>query len=231
MKLDAKRSACARTKNPGATINARSFEATRERGLRIFPASVTRLEALTEDDSKKLVEAFLSVPNVDETDTIMDGRGEKPLASSADPGEGSGDQDRIQGKENPTSSLSTAAQDIAFPPRSEIGGRSAALSVGQESGCIVPRRGSGEQEGAEKRIVPFPGESEPNLKGSEENTERLVASSESSAAIFRVLRATVLVLGGCGLGPLPSDKALWRTVKPMLLDGSLPHRVRHFDRR
>ena len=56
-------------------------------------------------------------------------------------------------------------------------------------------------------------------------------SSVSAAVVLRVLRATVLVLGGCGLGALPSDRDLWEAVKPMLEDGSLRHRVRHFDRR
>lgn len=55
-------------------------------------------------------------------------------------------------------------------------------------------------------------------------------SSAVSTAVLRVLRATVVILGGCGLGPLPSDKDLWRVVRTMLLDGSLRHRVRHFDR-
>lgn len=52
----------------------------------------------------------------------------------------------------------------------------------------------------------------------------------TAAAALRVLRATVVVLGGCGLGPLPSDKDLWVAVRPMLLDGSLRHRIRHMDR-
>lgn len=203
----------------------------RERALRSFRASVTRLEALTEDDSRKLAEALFSAPNVYETDT-MDGLERELLTLSADPVEGNDDQECIQGDKNPTSSLSAAAQDIELPPQSEIGGRGESLSVGKEIDCLVPRRGSGEQERAEKRVVHVPGESELNLEGGEENTERLAAAAaERSAAALRVLRATVLVLGGCGLGPLPSDKALWRAVKPMLLDGSLRHRVRYFDRR
>lgn len=202
----------------------------RERALRLFRASVARLEGLTEVDSRKLVEAFSSTQNVDETGT-MDGIETKLLTLSADSGEGSDDQECIRRDENPTSSLFAAAQDTAFPPRSEIGGRSAVLSVGQGSGCLVPRRGSGEQEGAKKRVVPELGEREMNLEGGEKSTESLaVAAVEHSAAVLRVLRATVLVLGGCGLEPMPSDKALWRAVKPMLLDGSLRYRVRHFDR-
>lgn len=54
--------------------------------------------------------------------------------------------------------------------------------------------------------------------------------SAVSMSVLRVLRAAVVVLGGCGLGPLPSDKDLWRAVRAMLLDGSLRHRMRHFDR-
>lgn len=56
-------------------------------------------------------------------------------------------------------------------------------------------------------------------------------SATEAAAILRMVRATVLMLGGCGLGALPSDKELWEAVKPMLLDGSFKQRVRHFDRR
>lgn len=56
------------------------------------------------------------------------------------------------------------------------------------------------------------------------------AYSVVAAQVLRVLRATVVVLGGCALGSLPSDRDLWVAVRPMLLDGSLRHRVRHFDR-
>lgn len=196
------------------------------RALRLFRRSVSRFQVLTERDFKIVAELTLLSENAEEN--AVDGGG-------ADDGDGEktddGKEEKKQEKEgadeaadderNPTPSLSSSSSSSTSHRR---------LSLGQsDSNGDDADGGSSGGTGTH----PDKGEEEDGKAG-ENNPTSLPPTAvdvPGAAAILRILRATVLVLGGCGLGPLPSDKKLWEAVQPMLLDGSLRHRVRHFDRR
>lgn len=199
-----------------AAISSRSFEAMQSRALRLFQRSVSRFQVLTEDDFKRVAGLNLLPDSAGEgaVDRCSDG---------SDVGDGNGAEDHNGvGQEqarNPTPSLSASS------------------SSRPSSSSRHPFRGSnkdiasGSSDGVGDRPAEMGG-------AGREEEERKTASQPSpavavsaAAAILRMLRATVLVLGGCGLGALPSDKDLWDAVRPMLSDGSLRHRLRHFDRR
>lgn len=146
--------------------------------------------------------------------------------------------DANEGKD-PTPSLSASPP----APRLPSGKRGSDISNGsdnndeEEDGAREKSsiKSRGEENAATTEAISVAEEVTPLAK-SQQNRQAERASSPpissvSAAVVLRVLRATVVVLGGCGLGGLPSDRDLWAAVKPMLVDGSLRHRVRHFDRR
>lgn len=193
------------------------------RALRAFQRSTARLQALAEDDFKKVAEENM-VPRTNAQSETVDDR---PPAAPSNPAKNSSDGDAgdngthedAEEESDPTPSLSAVPRGVSVS-----NGRDKFVKMGQ--GADSP-----EEEG--KRRI----DSEEEPLGEEEEAgpgaicvRDARSASTVSAAALRVLRATVVVLGGCGLGALPSDVELWRAVRPMLLDGTLRHRVRHFDR-
>lgn len=148
---------------------------------------------------------------------------------------------------NPIPSLSASLSPPRRPPLQTFGSQisnGGGDSTGDEkskSNHRAPEENLGVPSGEEnaaaatQQATPATTETIPFVKSQQrqqaERSSSPPISSVSAAVVLRVLRATVLVLGGCGLGALPSDRDLWEAVKPMLEDGSLKHRVRHFDRR
>ncbi|CAM9420414.1 unnamed protein product, partial [Ectocarpus fasciculatus] len=207
-----------------AAISSRSFQAMQSRALRLFQRSVSRFQALTEDDFKRVADLNLLPEDVGLRKVAVDEAGESeneggalnkagsnakvdgeavPTVQEGDRGEHDVTAEENDAGRNPTPSLSAAAFSSSHRQ----------LSLGQSH--------SGEDaEAGEVGVKEENGASSPPS-----------ATVPAAAVVLRVVRATVLVLGGCGLGALPSDKELWEAVKPMLSDGSLRHRVRHFDRR
>lgn len=217
--------------NPAA-ITSQSLAAMQSRALRAFQRSVARLQALTDDDFEKvaalnLVSGGTLLLTASVTAAVPShGSGEEtPLSSTIEPGADS------EGA-NPTPSLSAPHSRLLSLQNGGSGDERSASSRGNDS-----NEEEGDQE--ERSIVPLlveentsTGEAVPLAEAPQVESKISCSSASFSAgAVLRVLRATVVVLGGCGLGPLPSDKELWEAVKPMLVDGSFRHRVRHFDRR
>lgn len=193
-----------------AAISSRSFEAMQSRALRLFQRSVSRFQVLTEDDFRRAADLNL----------LPDGADEGAAGRGGDAGDvGGGDvvEDQEQAR-NPTPSLSAPS------PSPSSGRRPSRGSNKGEAG--------GSSDGVGHRLEET-GEGAGRVGGktTASRPSSAAAVPAAAAAILRVLRATVLVLGGCGLGALPSDKDLWDAVRPMLSDGSLRHRLRHFDRR
>lgn len=193
-----------------AAISSRSFEAMQSRALRLFQRSVSRFQVLTDDDFKRVAGlSLLPLKNADEG-AVNRGGGVGDVDGGDDDENHNGDrQDQAR---NPTPSLS--ASSSLRPSRG---------SKKDDTGGNSDGRGHCPEDTGER-----------GGKDGEKETESQPSSAvavPAAAEILRLLRATVLVLGGCGLGALPSDKDLWDAVRPMLSDGSLRHRLRHFDRR
>lgn len=192
-----------------AAISSRSFEAMQSRALRLFQRSVSRFQVLTEDDFKRVADLSL-VPDKKDGSAVNRGGDAGNAGGGDDVGDHNGDgQEQAR---NPTPSLSASSS------RRPSCGNNKDDAGGSCDGSGHRPENSGEEGGRDEE------------KGAESQPSSLVAVP-AAAAILRLLRATVLVLGGCGLGVLPSDKDLWDAVRPMLSDGSLRHRLRHFDRR
>lgn len=200
----------------------------KSRALRLFRRSVSRFQVLSEHDFKIVAELNLLSESTDES--VVDDNDAKNFDVEKENGataeeRGKDKKEKEEAEEeaeearNPTPSLSSSSS----PPSSsrlslrQIGSDSEA--DGSRSGSTGTHSDKGE-EGSGKV-----GEDSPT------SPPPPAVAVPAAASILRMLRATVLVLGGCGLGALPSDKRLWEGVKSMLLDGSLRHRVRHFDRR
>ena len=219
-----------RSSSKPAAITSQSLAAMQSRALCVFQRSVARLQALTDDDFDKVATLNL----VSGSTLLLDAS-----ATAAVPSRGSGKET------SPSSTINTGVgSEGANPTPSLSAPRSRLLclrSPGSSDDRNATSRGNEcteeETDQEERSIVPL-------LVGENASTEEAAPladtpqaenassfSSFSAGAVLRVLRATVVVLGGCGLGPLPSDKELWEAVKPMLVDGSFRHRVRHFDRR
>ena len=192
-----------------AAISSRSFEAMQSRALRLFQRSVSRFQVLTEDDFKRVADLSL-VPDKKTGSAVNRGGDAGNVGGGDDVGDHNGDgQEQAR---NPTPSLSASSS------RRPSCGNNKDDAGGSCDGSGHRPENSGEEGGRDEE------------KEAESQPSSLVAIP-AAAAILRLLRATVLVLGGCGLGALPSDKDLWDAVRPMLFDGSLRHRLRHFDRR
>lgn len=236
---------------PGSTpapITARSFDAMQTRALRIFQQSVEGLQALTDDDFAEIaaMNPFLSsakpigVAKIahtysganSENVTPPEKTGDSGIHGQGDDGEQAKASDEEQ-ERNPTPSLSAVSRPQRLPLRESrnnsdtvgdcIDEYSRHVEDGRDSQKVaqsLPTGGDGDT-----------GDASPTRKLSMSSATPTTATTTITArACLRVLRAVLLVLGGCGLGALPSDKELWRAVRPMLLDGSLRHRIRHFDR-
>ena len=220
-----RRDARARGVNLNATVNSRSFEAMQSRALRMFRSSAACLQALTEDDFKRIAGETLR-PKKDRNHDTDVAKSDDHFLASPNPGGGNGNQETFLEIADPTPSLSVLG--AVSPRRGEmIRRRESTSTEAQESDPNRQQREPRDQD--VHPMKPVSEESKSDPKDSEKRKREW--SSDRSAAVSRILRATLLVLGGCGLGALPSDEALWRAVTPMLLDGSLRHRVRHFDRR
>ena len=213
------RKQAASASRPGAkpvAISSRSFQAMQSRALRLFRRSVSRFQALTEDDFTRVADLSLLPESADEG--VEDRGGD---VGGSDAGGDIADHNGV-GKEqarNPTPSLSAASST------------SSASSSRRPSGGSSKDEAGGSSEGVEHRPEETgEGGVQKGEKETESRPSSSVAAVPAAAAILRLLRATVLVLGGLGLGALPSDKELWDAVRPMLSDGSLRHRLRHFDR-
>lgn len=209
-----------------AAITSRSFEAMQSRALRIFHRSVARFQNLTEEDFNEVAKLNLFTSAYE---TYSDEK--ETIASAKDDG---GDEETSEENVNPTPSFSVPASSI--PLRQNRG----SLSVGggvRGNGDEFPKvigadnHEVGEifQEGSATSAVK-PSETKREGSGGQLRDSDEESSAEFTSAVLRVLRASVLILGGCNLGALPSDKKLWKAVRPMLLDRSLRHRIRHFDR-
>lgn len=220
-----------------AAITSRTLAAMQSRALCAFQRSVARLQALTEDDFEQ-VAALDLLSDKDATDGKLllaaaataafpsQGGGEQASRSSMELGGGnksisSTELEDANGRENPTPSLS-AAQPRPLPVRKSDVSNNSSRGRDDEEGAKEETSIAPTGENASTEAIPL---------AESLQAERSPSSSIPAAMVLRVLRATVVVLGGCGLGALPSDRELWEAVKPMLVDGSLRHRVRHFDRR
>lgn len=208
----------ASARRPGpkpAATSSRSFEAMQSRALRLFQRSVSRFQALTEDDFKSVADLNLLPENADEGTADRGGRvGDVGGGGDVEDHNGVGQEQ----SRNPTPSLS-ASSSSSFSSSSRRPSRGCSKYEDGGSSDDIERRPEEPEEGAGKE-----GEKETESQPSS------AVATPGAAAILRLLRATVLVLGGLGLGALPSDKDLWDAVRPMLSDGSLRHRLRHFDR-
>lgn len=206
-----------------AAISSRSFEAMQSRALRLFRRSVSRFQVLTERDFKIVAELDLLPEDTDEG--AVDGGcaedvdGEKKEGARREGEKKTEDmEEEAEGARNPTPSLSSSSPPSNRRLSLRQSGEDSNANGGSSGGTGTHPDEAGEGGGKVGEDNP----TSPPLSP---------VAVPAAAAILRMLRATVLVLGGCGLGALPSDKELWEAVKPMLLDGSLKHRVRHFDRR
>lgn len=228
------------TKSGTTAITSRSFEAMQSRALRIFRRSMARLQALTDEDFQR-VAALSTVAGDDavgndnrfatttteitpvDAPEYGDNTARSPSSESADDDRDNADDNlnNVDEAENPTPSLSAR--------HSKISNCSSSCTADCGAGSYRNGREASAKQNADADAKPR--EKEKDRQGEDIGCSAVLPSSMVPAAVLQVLRATVVMLGGCGLGALPSDKKLWRAVRPMLLDGSLRHRVRHFDRR
>lgn len=217
------------------------------RALSIFHHSVTRLQALSDEDFTNVARAVHTPPYFTDDTTAVDGTtvdSDGETNSNASSSRGTGNKELQKEVADPTPSLA------APPPRRRGGSLLGGGKILDYRGCSpdeaeeteeankseeTKRVSTSTEDKHEKKKEEERHEGEEEGEGErkeeEEGREGSRTLSIVSAKALRVLRATVIVLGGCGLGSLPSDKELWRAVRPMLLDGIFRHRIRHFDRR
>lgn len=176
------------------------------RALRAFHRTATRLQALTKEDFQQVADLEELAEFTVSTVTIAGRTADDKTTQSAATADGTEDD---VGEENQDSREQAKEEEIDPTPSLSSARRTQADSkIGRLSGAVD------EVKGIEGTAVDDSG-----------GARIAVASS-----VLRVLRATIVILGGCGLGALPSDRDLWTAVRAMLLDGSLRHRMRHFDR-
>lgn len=249
------RTRAASSRGPGAcaaAVSSRSFQAMQSRALRLFQRSVSRFQELTEDDFRRVAGLDLVRPKNAEGDASgreedhgddLEGTGKVAgtargtAAGETDPekrqgeaasGVGTKDPSGHDGDENKDDDSSDAAEDQeeeeeeGSNPTPSLSARSTSSSSSRRRSrpSVEPRPEEGKEGGGQSN----------DLVSLSSPSSHTISDTEA-AAVLRVVRATVLVLGGCGLGALPSDRELWEAVRPMLLDGSFKHRLRHFDRR
>ncbi|CAM9523835.1 unnamed protein product, partial [Ectocarpus sp. 4 AP-2014] len=208
-----------------AAISSRSFQAMQSRALRLFQRSVSRFQALTEDDFKRVADLNLLLEDVGVRKVAVvkaeEGENEGEALKKAD------SKAEVDGEAVPTVQEGDRDERAGIAEEKEAGRNpTPSLSAATSSSSSRRKLPLGQSQSVNDAEAGELGVKEVNLALSPPS-----ATVPAAAAVLRVVRATVLVLGGCGLGALPSDKELWEAVKPMLFDGSLRHRVRHFDRR
>lgn len=205
-----------------AAISSRSFQAMQSRALRLFQRGVSRFQTLTHDDFKRVADLNLLPEDVGVRKVAVDEEAE---------GENEGEvldkarsNAKVDGEAVPTVQEGNREEHAGIAEEKEA---NPTPSLSASSSSSSHRQLSlGHSHSVQDAQVGEVGVNHENPASSPPS-----ATPPAAAAVLRVVRATVLVLGGCGLGALPSDMELWEAVKPMLSDGSLRHRVRHFDRR
>lgn len=217
-------------------VTARSFEAMQAEALQTFQEGAACLQALTDEDFRRVAE--LEALSGLRADGLADNSATCLQTNAATASECNQDGSRRwdgEGEADPTPSLSVTADRTAEPrqcwneekmEQKDCVGYGGDIDCDGVSGTFDAEAADGSgRRNADKKEEYAGATIVMEEEGTGGNHARVAAAS-----VLRVLRATVLVLGGCGLGSLPSDRHLWRAVREMLLDGSLRHRVRHFDR-